>query len=296
MREYFVEGRSVWEQELNMNLKQRRQLFRDLLINAQPENRAYEYDFFYDNCATRVRDMLLEQKDRSKLQFQNADAVQGLSFRDAIHPYLQSKPWTRLGIDLILGIPADKQTDSLSVMFLPDHLMDQFAGISISQPGQNRKPFIENEKQLLDFPSTDNSPVSKSSPGLLLWVGAVLIIFLSVAEFYGFIKLKWFDKVLFTIVGAAGFVIAYLWFVSHHEVTGPNLNILWAHPLWFLLIRRKRSFYTNLLRYVTLIFLVFMIFGFAALPQSIPGEFLPLWLILTARLGVELFPRKIRQK
>ncbi|MGM0650771.1 MAG: DUF4105 domain-containing protein, partial [Bacteroidota bacterium] len=185
MREYFVGSRSVWEQELNMKLSEKKQLFRDLKVNAKPENRAYQYDFFYDNCATRVRDILLEQHENKKLTFRNADKAGNVTFREAIHPYLETKPWTKIGIDLILGIPADESTDSLSIMFLPDHLMDQFAGISVKSAGEN-KPLVRSENQLLDFPPSAGSGVSGISPALILWLGALVIIFLSVAEFFGF--------------------------------------------------------------------------------------------------------------
>ncbi|MFW5753954.1 MAG: DUF4105 domain-containing protein [Marinilabiliaceae bacterium] len=294
MQEYFVESRSVWEQELNMELPERKQLFRDLMINAEPENRAYQYDFFYDNCATRVRDVLLTQHDNRKLTFRNADEAGNLTFREAIHPYLETKPWTKIGIDLILGIPADEYTDSSSIMFLPDHLMTQFAGIFVDNSSGD-KPLVEGENQLLDFPQSAGSGVFGISPGLVLWLGALVIIFLSVAEFFGFTNLKILDKVLFVVIGVAGLVIAYLWLVSHHEVTGPNLNILWAHPFWFFLLKKRKTFVTSVLRYVLVALLVFLIFTFVALPQYIPAEFLPVWLILATRLGMDIVPERWRK-
>ena len=291
MREYFVDGRSVWEQELNLDLAGRKQLFHDLMMNAKPENRAYQYDFFYDNCATRVRDVLLAQQDKGKLTFRNADEAGNLTFREAIHPYLETKPWIKLGIDLILGIPADELTDYSSIMFLPDHLMTQFAGIYIDADG-DRKPLVSGINQLLDFPQSAGSNVSGISPAFMLWLVALVIIFLSVAEFFGFINLKMLDKVLFFVVGVAGLIITYLWLISHHEVTGPNLNILWAHPLWFFLLKKQKTFFTSVLRYILFAFLVFLILTFAALPQYIPVEFLPVWLVLAARLGMDIVPAK----
>ena len=291
MREYFIEGRSVWEQELNMELPQKKRLFRDLLWNAQPENRAYQYDFFYDNCATRVRDVLLEQHEPENLTFRNADKAENLTFREAIHPYLETKPWTKIGIDLILGMPADELTDSSSIMFLPDHLMRQFAGIFVKNSGQT-KPLVRSKNQLLDFPKSAGTGISTISPALILWLGALVIVFLSAAEFFGFANLKILDKVLFIVIGGVGLVISYLWLISHHEVTGPNLNILWAHPFWFLLIRKQDGFFRSVLRYILLILLVFLILTFFAFPQYIPSEFLPVWIILAVRLGINIVPEK----
>jgi bisphosphoglycerate-independent phosphoglycerate mutase (AlkP superfamily) len=58
MVEYITSGRSVTEQVLNFTLEEKNRLYNALVENYKPENRYYAYDFFRDNCATRVRDML----------------------------------------------------------------------------------------------------------------------------------------------------------------------------------------------------------------------------------------------
>jgi hypothetical protein len=282
MREYFIEGRSVWEQELQLTASQKDRLFNDLIINAQPQNRAYKYDFFYDNCATRVADILLRQY--STLNFQLPAENEKVSFRQAIHPYLQRKPWTKIGIDLILGAPADALTDSVSIMFLPDHLMEQFSGITCSN-GSNEYKLVSNQSMILDFRDKKSIEGNAFSPLIILWVLTFFVILLSVAEDFGYIRLKIFDLIVFCITGIAGLVVSYLAFISNHIVTSPNWNLLWVNPVWLLFSMRVNKLWIRFLKWIQVVLLLFFLLFFFCLPQTFAPEFIPIVIVLFIRLG-----------
>jgi hypothetical protein len=97
--EYEQDRRSVYEQELNLSLEGKCQLFQALIENSRPENRQYRYNFFMDNCATRVRDMI---ERNAGVQVRFTDNHPKESYRDLIKKFHRSFRWIDLGIDLLV--------------------------------------------------------------------------------------------------------------------------------------------------------------------------------------------------
>lgn len=285
MQEYFITGRSVWEQILELPAGDKNWLFSALLENAQPQNRAYRYDFFYDNCATRVRDVVLEPVEEA-LVVSGQTPPAPATFRRAIRPYLAQKPWIRLGIDLVLGTPADAETDLWSLMFLPDYLMSGFATLELHSAGENR-PLVGETTQLLEF--NQSAPSGEGlSPMLTLWLLAVVLLFVTLAGYYGVWRALWLNPLLFVTVGLLGVLIGYLSFVSQHVATGHNWNFLWANPLWLLLVTNVNRWWKRLLGWGLLGGMLFLLLFFWSLPQQLPLELIPVWLLLSARLALWL--------
>ena len=104
--EYAFDGRSVWQQTLNLSKEEKAELIRLLQKNYLPENRVYRYNFFYDNCATRPRDKIEESID-GKVIYPAEPQDGSLSFRDIVHQYCKGHPWARFGIDLCIGSEAE---------------------------------------------------------------------------------------------------------------------------------------------------------------------------------------------
>ncbi|HCC85271.1 MAG TPA: hypothetical protein DEQ06_01525, partial [Porphyromonadaceae bacterium] len=98
--EYRAKGQQVVEQQLNLSPAEKQKLYDALYENALPENRKYRYNYFYDNCATRPRDMV-EQYCNGEIQYPPTDAPQ--SYRDLVHESLVNYPWYSFGIDLLIG-------------------------------------------------------------------------------------------------------------------------------------------------------------------------------------------------
>ena len=102
----------------NLTLEEKEKLYNLLIENYLPQNRFYAYDFFLDNCATRVRDIIDSSLiDRNLFHKTNNKENGNVSFRKLIYPYMESMQWWRLGIDIALGMRCDKvASDSIHVL------------------------------------------------------------------------------------------------------------------------------------------------------------------------------------
>jgi hypothetical protein len=127
--QYF--NRGITEQVLQLTDQEKISIQRFLYNNLKNENKFYQYDFFYDNCTTRPRDIILKNTtNRPVLPFAMSPQT---TFRSAIHQYLDrsGQSWSKLGIDILLGVRTDKIMTAEEQQFLPDNLM---ASIDQSQP------------------------------------------------------------------------------------------------------------------------------------------------------------------
>lgn len=292
--EYRYEGRAIYEQVLNLNQLEKQQIFDFLMINRLPENAYYHYDFFYDNCATRIRDLVdsilepvwpveseINEESvaiiRSMLDYEFDYAPElkpSRTFRDMLQPFLVTMPWSAFGIDLALGLPADKIATAWDYMYLPDEMLIAFA--LASHP--NGDPLV-SEHRIIIPKTVELSPASKITPHIVMW----LLALLAMVSLY---KAKWsllFDKIFFSVLGLTGLVIIFLWFFSDHITTKTNLNILWALPthlyyIWLANYKSVRPAVKWYFRFVSLLsFLLLILWAF--IPQAFHGAFFPLILI-----------------
>lgn len=284
MAEYVYEGRAVSEQRLLLTHEELERLYDALMENYLPKNRYYPYDFFIDNCATRVRDQI-ESALVGRHFYRSECSWENLSFRQLLHPPMEQKlEWWKFGIDLVLGARCDRKATTLQYMFLPEHLMVQ------SDTGRfegTRQPLAEPPHQLL--PERRKELSDSFPPDIVLW--AVLLV-------YGILSLsellkkrttcigKVADTLLYTATSLLSLLIVFLWFFTAHYCTKWNLNLLWANPLFIcMLFRRKRSgIAIPLILYICCgISLFILLFQW---PQAIPMTALPLMLTLMLRLYV----------
>jgi hypothetical protein len=281
---YQRENRWIWEQELNLTPGERQFLFDSLVLNYQPENRYYLYDFFFDNCATRIRDIFVEAIGRDFL-FDYGALDQGLSFRELLMPYLSQKPWARLGINLGLGMPADRMATPWDYMFLPDHMMTVF-GDAMLRGANNTDGFISADATILEGsdPVTGNFRVTPLMVFLLVLTAAIIISYRNTQAKKAAL---WFDRILFGTAGLLGLLIAFLWFATDHQVTVWNLNILWAHPFHlvavFFLASNKYSGWLKFYFAINLAVLAVLVLSWPLLPQALPWVIFPLIVTLILR-------------
>ncbi len=258
--EYIMTGRGVYEQVLQLSYEEKTELFRLLEENYLPENRTYRYDFFLDNCATRVRDMVVKASS-SPVQF-NYVYAQAYTFREAIQNYLDYMPWSDFGIDLALGLPCDRVMQPGQAMFLPDSLMNEFASAS-------------KANGLLATPTDELLPAEfeLSSDEWLTPINvffALFLIQLGAAFWYARRGrlITPVDRFVLFLTGVIGCMVVFLWFFTDHTATKGNLNILWANPLQLLLVflnmnKRWVHFYWKMQTAI----LVLAIGGWFFLPQ-----------------------------
>lgn len=222
------ENRSVKEQVLNLSTPQKQRLFAYLETNLLPENREYQYKFFYDNCSTRLGDALKAATGDS-LVFPGY-THEKLSFRQWIDRYAYvQKPWADFGMDLAIGSPSDEIATPEQATFLPDNLSIAFADARLKEQNQE-VPLVTETREL--YTATAEVESGWLTPKLFFWALAILVAAFTVWQIQQN-KLDFtLDKVLFTIVGLTGWLILLLWLGTNHGVTSWNWDILWAFPLW----------------------------------------------------------------
>ncbi len=288
LAQYFRDNRSVTEQVLNLNLNDRQRLFDALLINYKPENRNYRYDFFYDNCATRITDIVSDNV-KSVIVFSPIEPNKRISFRSMLHHYLYSSPWTEMGLAMILGLPADKIPTVRESTFLPYFLMQAFDQATYTTSDGQSMPLIKEKVAILDFPKGLISSIW--SPVLFFWL---LLILSFVLVFFANINIiRLFDGLLFLSTGIVGVFISFLWFVSNHSVTGNNWNLLWAMPTFlFLAFANHKSKVSVIIMFFNLFCLGVFLIGWKLIPQAFPLATIPMALLLGSRMILLLYRQR----
>lgn len=230
---YYKEGRSIHEQHLNLNSVQLNKVVNYLFENMKEENRYYLYDFFDDNCATKLVEVLEESLDVSDLQIEDASDFSHLSFRSMVRAELVDQPWAKWGIDLALGSLIDRPLTELQDNFLPKSLEKN---IKISSIGS--KPLISTERSLLRQVYQAEKPNEFTSPSFVfLYVIIIGIFFLFKGSKYDW----FFYKSFYFLLGLTGLVLLFMWVFTDHYYVKWNWNILWANPMWLILILRNHS-------------------------------------------------------
>ncbi|MBI9067179.1 MAG: DUF4105 domain-containing protein [Salinivirgaceae bacterium] len=278
LREYQYEQRLVIEDHLNLTKYQKQKLFNYLLENYKPENREYQYDFFFDNCATRVLDILYESLGDS-LQFIPAENPEIRTYRNLIDEYLCLSNWSDFGIDIALGSVIDKPASDRGKAFLPDYLKEYLDNCII-----NGKPLLYDTKLAV----SNSAPLPKTpflvSPQLWIWILFAFIAFLSII----WRNKAWViaDRIIFSTFGLVGIIVLLLWFATDHDATAGNLNILWANPLYILyawLIGGKREKLLKWASFGVLMSNILVLLAWTLIPQQYHTLFIPIILALIIR-------------
>jgi hypothetical protein len=284
--EYAYYGRAVYEQALNFSPQEKQHCFRLLEENCKPENRYYQYDFFTDNCATRVRDIIANSlEDRSFPQICSAKTA--YSFRELFLPYTQHFLWWRFGIDIALGSVADRKASVWECMYLPDDLMMQ---LDTSILTSTTSSLVESKCTLLEETKIQSEP-SIISPDTVFWCLLFLIVLLTFTECYRKKYFKWIDMLLFFSIGLLSLLVVYLWFISDHVATKGNWNILWANPLFLYVLFRLQKTHSIVLCILATCLLFFLL-GFWFLPQHFNTAFIPIATMLILRVLMLVYRKK----
>lgn len=189
--EYNYFKRGVKEQVLNLDSDQELEMIAFLENNYLPENREYAYDFFFDNCATRIRDLIPEVAPGSSWSTETSD----VTFRDLLHEFLSGMPWSEFGIDLIIGAVADQQCDVEDQMFLPRYLYNQFASANVGPDSE----LVNETHQILIF--EEEAVARRAKPWFTPHIIFLLLIFIELAIVFLIKKkskaVQWYNKLFF---------------------------------------------------------------------------------------------------
>jgi hypothetical protein len=282
--EYMLEDRWVIEQLLDIDQEQKQFLLDSLSINYLPENREYLYDFFFDNCATRIRDIFYESLD--DMEFDYSEALTDKSFRDLVANYTDPLPWPQLGINIALGSLTDRTATPWETMFLPDHMMDIFRYARIEKDSVSTL-LCYPEAVLLEGKERGKAGLSLHHPMVIFWAIFLLGLFITYMDLRRKKPSRWFDTILFGFSGFLGIFLLFLWFGTEHTVLGRNFNLLWAipfhFPVIFFLYRKKSQNFIRKYFFITSVILLFTVVFWRILPQEIPFALLPFILLMMIR-------------
>ena len=273
---YAAEGRMVMVEKIHLTREEKNRIIQFLRVNYLPENRYYLYDFFYNNCSTKIWDVA-EENIPGKLKF-DTSVYDPQSFRNLLAPYLKSVPWAKLGIDLLLGMRTDKIATFKQQMYLPDYLSRNMSHTLRQKPSGGDRSLLGPEKVILERDpkkSQFSKPFMGPVAAFILLLGLVLVI-----TFLGGQKMKrWVDAFLLLIPGLLSILLLFMWFFSDHQQMDWNLNVFWANPLalgfvFFALRNKMRS--AGITYGLWLIFLVINLIGWHGIPQDFHPALFPL--------------------
>jgi hypothetical protein len=279
---YQQENRGIVEQVLNLTLQEKERLFGFLERNYLPENRAYKYDFFFDNCSSRLRDAL-KSACGNDLQFHQVEKEKK-SYRQLLDPFLMDKQWQDLGMDTGLGTPSDKIAPPYNYMFLPIHLMNAFDSATINHNQKAEKLVKATNVLYKQTPKEDAKELI--TPALCFWLFFFLILIVCWIQWKNKTAILYLDLVLWVFTGLLGFLIVFLWFGTDHKVTANNWNLIWAMPLNLIVILLAKKNKLKGSRYYFLIYgiaLILLLLSWNLIPQEINLATFPFILTMAVR-------------
>ena len=228
---YVHYNRTIEEQVLNLTTEEKQNLFDYLETNYKPENRRYLYDFFYDNCATRIRDVT-NTVTNNDIEFTLPNDFESKTFRGLIHEHVKLNSWGSFGIDIALGSVIDKKASANESMFLPKYIHAFFNKAIISKSDD----LIKSSTILYKKKETETASNFLYSPLMVMGLLALAILFVTFRDFKKQKRSKWLDTILFGTTGVIGILLLLLWFATDHSATAQNYNLLWAFPFNLFLI------------------------------------------------------------
>ena len=281
---YLFEQRYVVSQKININPKEVRILVDLINENLKPENRKYRYDFFYDDCSTRIRD-LLEKAVGEKLKYPPAETGKIPTFRDMVARYQNPFPWLRFGVDLIMGSTADKKAIFRDRMFLPIDLKNELSETLVNRSGK-MIPLLQNPDILVDF----RSPVVKQNfftapPFVFTLVITLVLILASLIKSRKIIRL--IDIAIYSVFSVLSVLMIFFNFFTDHIQMKWNLNIIWLNPFILICLTMLILNKTGIIwfRIVFILSAAFLVLQYI-LPQDFNIAFSLLTIILLVRSSV----------
>jgi hypothetical protein len=256
VKEYRRFGSMVTEQVLNLTDEEKLILHDALAINLRPENKIYRYNYFYNNCTTKARD-IIESCINGKVEYAGREEYTP-SYREMVHSMTRNNPWSRFGNDLLLGIKADWKTDLRQQEFLPGNLLYDFDHAQIYSNGSYR-PLIKERRiavpagvQIIE----SGFPLSHLACAAILLAVGIVIFFFEWRKKRVFVL---WDVLLMIVTGTIGIVLTLMLF-SQHPTVSLNLQIILCNPLpWLFLwpvIRGRETRYWKITAILAVLFLI----------------------------------------
>lgn len=270
---YKDQGREVMEERLNLTEDETKKVLAMLMYHYLPENRYYYYNFLFDNCSTRIRD-LVDTLGAFYIP-ENAINAPTSSFRENLEQYLQELPWMKFGIDIVLGSRIDRTMSFRDQMFLP---------INLSQNLRQYRRYGENSELLSQPRILIENKIFETKPRKDYFtpfnILSILLIIILILTWTHPRITKPLGIAIFTLIGIQGVILLILWTGTTHYATKANWNILWVNPFYLLMIFSYPQFFKNILFSTLILCDVFILATWNFLPQELNIAAIPLLGIL----------------
>ena len=230
---YVAEDRSIFVQELALTTDQKLELQAALAQNALPENMYYRYDYYQDNCSTRVRDALDRVLDGSVRRALEGVPT-GTSYRFHTRRLLQPMPMMYTGIQVVLSDKADREIDRWREAFLPIQLMEGVREVRVPDGLGGERSLVMSEREV--YHSTGLAEAT-SVPSHLRWylvpglALALLLFLLAHPAAWARVPMVALITLWSVVAGVAGVVLLGSWIFTDHVFWYPNANLLQLNPL-----------------------------------------------------------------
>lgn len=237
---YAAANRSVTLQRLNMTSTQKHALREFLEWNWLPQNREYLYDYFRDNCSTRVRDAL-DRALGGVLRHRLAGLPTGTTYSSHSLRLTAASPATYTGLMIAFGLPTARPIDAWEESFIPMELMRHVRSVQVI--GENGRPMSLVAEEIAAF-EADRDPPPAAGPdrlwiylliGLLCAAGLLLLARSARRRRFAHAGLALAIFFWGIATGFFGAVLTLLWLFTDHTAAHQNMNLLQLNPLGLLL-------------------------------------------------------------
>lgn len=263
--QYSSYGSGVYEQVLNLTSEEKLTIAKAIDTNYEPQNRVYRYNYFYDNCTTRARDMITNHL-QARADYTPEKSHDTTSYRQIVRQCANNTPWIRFGNDMLLGIKADLSIDRAQRQFLPANLMDDFESATLNNGSGSKRKLVASSGWVVQPGVQTSSSSFPLSPTALMLILATIILGTTAIESKLNTRFRWFDAFWLLLCGLIG-IILFVMIFSQHPTVSINLQILFFCPYTLLYIYRavKKSKETQFLRGIKIwciLIALFLIGGF----------------------------------
>ena len=269
LQNYQQEGRTVFEQVLHLTATQKNNIQQALILNLSGNNKYYKYDFLFDNCTTRAREIL---KQNTTLVCNQELVAKGTTFRNMLYQYLDSGGacWSKLGIDILLGSKIDVPVTMEQSTFLPDYLMHSVDSFNY------KNLFIADRNVYAATPIQQQK--NNNLPLIIFSCLAIIVLLLSASKNKNLqVVFRYYSMFMLLLTGLLGCILLFMWLATDHKSCGNNYNVLWALPtniIALFFVNKKSQKIKNY---------------FTAL-MAITGLLVVFWFLLPQQFNLALFP------
>lgn len=234
LMDYEERGSAVYQHHLELTQEEKAKLWAMLDENFKPENREYRYNFIYDNCATRVYDMIMGSFEEAKSDF--CRRKYDKTYRQIVNSYSTPDTWLSLGINLLFGAEADEKItyrESTAFPIESLELLKTVKKIETDSTDTVEMPIIGSEEILFNSDKLyKDKKYNKLAATGMFMIPIVILIFLVIYFFRHHLHYcKPVTEVLLWLTFTLSLLIAFLSLFSTHPLVDKNYNLLWCNPL-----------------------------------------------------------------